>query len=312
MKREVPAVVTHPGRVVSSHGRDAVVEDGTGSRVHCRLQGRRLSAVCGDAVLWIDAETEGAAGLITEVLPRATELARMNLRGKAEVIAANLTQLVTVIAPLPAPDLGLCDRYLAAAEWAGLKACVVVNKSDLPDVRALLGEALAGYEAIGYPVAWASKRTPGGEREIGLRLKGEVSVLVGQSGVGKSSLINLLVPGVEATVQQISRAVETGQHTTTASSLYHLPAGGDLVDSPGVRDFAPPLPMPRDIGGGFREIAAAAAGCRFKDCMHLREPGCAVGAAANEGRIALRRMASYRQLLSQAEELSRRDPKFRR
>jgi len=263
-------------------------------------------------VRWIDAETEGAAGMITEVLPRATELARMNLRGKAEVIAANLTQLVSVIAPLPTPDLGLCDRYLAAAEWAGLKACVIANKRDLPDANALLGEALAGYEAIGYPVAWASKRAPGGEREIARQLKDEISVLVGQSGVGKSSLINLLVPGVEATVQEISRAAETGQHTTSASSLYHLPAGGDLVDSPGVRDFAPPLPLPRQIASGFREIAGIAADCRFKDCMHLREPGCAVAAAAHAGNIAARRIASYRQLVSQAEELSRRDPQFRR
>lgn len=312
MKQNSPAAARHAGRVVSSHGRDAVVEDDAGRNVHCRLQGRRLSAVCGDRVLWIDADTEGAAGLIAEVLPRRTELARMNLRGESEVIAANLTQLVAVIAPLPAPDLGLCDRYLAAAEWAGLKACVVVNKSDLPGARTLLGEALAEYQAIGYPVAWASKRAPGGEREIAGRLKDEVSVLVGQSGVGKSSLINLLVPGVEVTVQEISRAAETGQHTTTASSLYHLPAGGDLVDSPGVRDFAPPLPKPRDIGGGFREIAAAAPGCRFKDCMHLLEPGCAVTGLAKSGRIAARRMASYRQLVGQSEELSRRDPKLRR
>ncbi|MGB5132327.1 MAG: ribosome small subunit-dependent GTPase A, partial [Steroidobacteraceae bacterium] len=281
-------------------------------RVHCRLQGRRLTAVCGDRVRWIEADTEGAAGLITAVLPRTTELARMNLRGKAEVVGANLTQLVAVIAPLPTPDLGLCDRYLAAAEWAGLKACVVANKSDLPDASALLGEALAGYQVIGYPVAWASKRAAGGEREIALRLQDEISVLVGQSGVGKSSLINLLVPGVEVTVQEISRAAETGQHTTSASSLYHLPAGGDLVDSPGVRDFAPPLPLPRQIASGFREIARIAADCRFKDCMHLREPGCAVAAAANAGKIAARRVASYRQLVGQSEELSRRNPQVRR
>ena len=312
MKRPSPAAAMHPGRVVSSHGRDAVVEDAAGRRVHCRLQGRQLSAVCGDRVRWIESAAEGTDGMITEVLPRKTELARMNLRGKAEVVAANLTQLVSVIAPLPAPDFGLCDRYLAAAEWAGLKACVVANKSDLPDAKALLGEALSGYEAIGYPVAWASKRAPGGELQIALRLKDEISVLVGQSGVGKSSLINLLVPGVEATVQEISRAAETGKHTTSASSLYHLPAGGDLVDSPGVRDFAPPLPPPRQIADGFREFVRFAADCRFKDCMHLREPGCAVTAAAAAGRIAARRIASYRQLVGQAEELSRRNPELRR
>jgi ribosome biogenesis GTPase len=305
-------VVIHEGRVVSSHGRDAVVEDAAQRRIHCRLHGRRLSVVCGDKVRWIAADTEGAAGLITEVGPRRTELARMNTRGKSEVVAANLTQLVSVIAPLPAPDLGLCDRYLAAAEWAGLKACVVANKSDLSEARTLLGAALDGYATLGYPVIWTSKRAPGGALELALRLKDEISVLVGQSGVGKSSLINLLVPGVEATVQEISRAAETGKHTTSVTSLYQLPSGGDLIDSPGVRDFAAPLPQPRGIASGFREIARIAANCRFKDCMHLREPGCAVTAATNAGEIPARRIASYRQLVSQAEAMGRRDPQLRR
>lgn len=312
MKQSSLGASAHQGRVVSAHGRDAVVEDTMRRRIHCRLQGRRLSVVCGDRVSWIEADTEGAAGLITAVGPRTTELARMNLRGKAEVVAANLTQLVSVIAPLPTADLGLCDRYLAAAEWAGLKACVVANKSDLPEARAMLGEALECYAALGYPVAWTSKRAPDGAVELALRLKDEISVLVGQSGVGKSSLINLLVPGVEAIVREISRATETGQHTTSVSSLYQLPSGGDLVDSPGVRDYAPPLPSPRQIASGFREIASLAANCRFKDCMHLREPGCAVAVAANAGEIPARRIASYRQLVDQAEDLSRRDPQLRR
>lgn len=312
MNLKAQTATAREGRVVSSHGRDAVVEDAARRRIHCRLHGRRLSVVCGDNVRWIETETEGAAGLITGVRPRRTELARMNSRGKAEVVAANLTQLVSVIAPLPAPDLGLCDRYLAAAEWAGLKACVVANKSDLPEARKLLDDALECYGAIGYPVVWASKRATGGAHDIALRLKDEISVLVGQSGVGKSSLINLLVPGVEATVQEISRAAETGQHTTSAATLYQLPSGGDLVDSPGVRDFAPPLPPPRGIASGFREIAGAAVNCRFKDCLHLREPGCAVAAAADAGRIPARRMTSYRQLVNQSEELSRRDPQLRR
>ena len=312
MKQEPQPEASQEGRVISSHGRDAVVEDAARRQVHCRLQGRKLSAVCGDAVRWIAADTEGAAGLITEIRPRRTELARMNLRGQSEVVAANLTQLVSVIAPLPAPDLGLCDRYLAAAEWAGLKACVVANKSDLPEARTLLADALDGYAALGYAVVWASKRAPGGASELALRLKGETSVLVGQSGVGKSSLINLLVPGVEALVQEISLAAETGKHTTSVASLYQLPSGGDLIDSPGVRDFAPPLPAPRGIASGFREIERVAPQCRFKDCMHLREPGCAVAAATSAGEILARRVTSYRQLVNQAEERSRRDPQLRR
>ena len=137
-------------------------------------------------------------------------------------------------------------------------------------------------------------------------------MLVGQSGVGKSSLINLLVPGVEATVQEISRAAETGKHTTSVASLYQLPGGGDLIDSPGVRDFVPPLPAARAIATGFREIARLASQCRFKDCMHLREPGCAVAAATAAGEIPARRIASYRQLVNQAEARAKRDPQIRR
>lgn len=300
---------TRSGRVIASHGRDAVVLNGAGDRVRCRLQGRRLAVVCGDGVRFRLAPGEGAAGLITEVLPRRTTLARLSQRGESEPIAANLTQLAVVVAPLPAADFGLCDRYLAAAEWAGLKACIVANKSDLPDASGTLA-ALEEYVRIGYPVVRASKRATDGADALAARLAGEISVLVGQSGVGKSSLTNLLVPGVEARVDEVTRASESGRHTTSSSSLYPLPGGGELIDSPGVRDFAPPLPAPRAIAGGFREISALADHCRFQDCRHLREPGCAVAAAGD--RISARRLASYRRLVALAEEMAQRAPRVRR
>jgi len=300
------------GRVVASHGRDAVVEDEAGSRLRCRLQSRRLAVVCGDRVQWKPAAGEGADGLISAVLPRRTVLARLSQRGESEAVAANLSQLAVVVAAVPVADFGLCDRYLAAAEWAGLRGCIVANKNDLPASAALLDEALAEYAAIGYPVVRASKRTEDGVRELALRLDGETSVLVGQSGVGKSSLTNRLVPGVEAAVDEVSRASESGRHTTTTSSLYRLPTGGELIDSPGVRDFAPPLPAPRDIAGGFREIATTGAGCKFADCLHGREPGCAVIAAAAAGAISARRLASYRKLLELAADMAARSPRLRR
>lgn len=300
--------VSSEGRVVASHGRDASVLDESGQRIHCRLQGRRLVVVCGDRIRWIPERSEGTAGSIVEVLPRTSLLARLTQRGDAEPVAANLTQLVAVVAPVPAPDFGLCDRYLAAAEWSGLRACVVANKSDLAEHAQLLATVLDDYSRIGYAVLHASKRSTDGATALRERLAGETSVLVGQSGVGKSSLTNMLVPGVEAAVDEVSRASESGRHTTSTSSLYGLPSGGELIDSPGVRDFSPPLPPPRAIVGGFREIAGISALCRFRDCLHRREPGCAVAAACDEGRISARRFASYRRLLDLAETMAARAP----
>lgn len=295
------------GRIVAAYGRRVVVETPTGQRFPCRLFGRRLQVVCGDAVRWTLAQAEGAGGLILEVEPRRSELARISTSGVREPIVANLDLLVAVLAPLPAPDFALCDRYLAAAEWAGLAAAVTLNKTDLPDAGSPgLRDELANYRALGYPVARTSKRTDGGAAELEALLAGHVGILVGRSGVGKSSLINLMAPGSNIAVQEVSRGTEEGRHTTTASTLFHLPGGGELIDSPGVRDFAPPLPAPRDVASGFREVAREAAGCRFPDCRHDGEPGCAVHAAMGDGRISSRRMASYRQLLRLADELEKR------
>ena len=300
------------GRVVASHGRDAAVLDKSGRRIHCRLQGRRLTVVCGDRVRWMPATTEGGDGHIVDVMPRSNLLARLTLRGDSEPVAANLTQLVVVLAPVPVPDSGLCDRYLAAAEWNGLRACIVANKSDLAKQQPAIAAALEEYARIGYPVLHTSKRREDGLAALRRQLAGETSVLVGQSGVGKSSLTNLLVPGVEAAVDEVTRASESGRHTTSTSSLYALPSGGELIDSPGVRDFSPPLPAPRDIAGGFREIAGIPARCRFRDCLHRREPGCAVATACSEGGITARRLDSYRLLLELAEQLAGRQPRIRR
>lgn len=295
------------GRIVAAYGRRVVVEAPSGERLPCRLFGRRLQVICGDAVRWTHAEAEGAEGLVLEVEPRRSELARVSATGLREPVVANLDLLVAVLAPVPAPDFALCDRYLAAAEWAGLAAAVALNKTDLPgaDDEGLRAE-LANYGALGYAVVRSSKRMAGGGAGLQDLLRGHVAVLVGQSGVGKSSLINLLVPGGNAAVQEVSQATDAGRHTTTASTLFHLPSGGDLMDSPGVRDFAPPLPAPRDIASGFREVDREAAACRFLDCRHAGEPGCAVQSAADDGRIAPRRLASYRQLRRLADEFEQR------
>lgn len=295
------------GRIVAAHGRRVVVEDAGGSQHPCRLFGRRLEVVCGDRVRWVEEDVEGAEGLVVEVLPRRSELSRINLSGEGERVVANLDQLVAVLAPVPAPDFALCDRYLAAAEWAGLEAAVVLNKDDLPGAgEPALQRELDTYRRLGYPMVLTSKRREGGAESLQRILQDRISVLVGQSGVGKSSLINLLVPGVEAAVQEISRASEEGRHTTTAAALYHLPGGGELMDSPGVRDFSPPLPAPRDVASGFRELAGLAVECRYPDCRHAGEPGCVVDSRVATGEVSPRRLASYRQVLKLAAEVEDR------
>jgi ribosome biogenesis GTPase len=298
---------TAPGRIVASHGRRVLLEDAAGRRFPGRLFGRDLKVVCGDRVRWRLAEAEGTEGLVVQLEPRRNVLSRLNMGGSGEPIVANLDRLVAVLAPVPAADLDLCDRYLAAAEWAGLDAAVVLNKRDLPAAAdPVLAHALSVYRGLGYGVVTASKREAGGVDELAALLSHGTSVLVGQSGVGKSSLTNRLVPGIEAAVQEVSRGTQEGRHTTTASVLYPLPGGGELIDSPGVRDYAPPLPAPRDVASGFREIAAVGQRCRFPDCHHRGEPGCAAEPAVTAGGIDARRLASYRQLLKLAEEFAER------
>jgi ribosome biogenesis GTPase / thiamine phosphate phosphatase len=236
------------------------------------------------------------------VLPRRTALYRSNARGAAEPVFANLTRLLVVIAPAPPPDPFIADRYLAAAESAGIAATLVLNKAELgldEPLRNQLGVyALAGYECIA-----ASAATGEGVDALLAACAGEVAALVGQSGVGKSSLVRRLAPEAQVEIGELMRD-EAGRHTTTVSRLYPLGGGGKLIDSPGVRDFAPAVDRlaPRDLG--FREVARLAGGCRFLDCRHMREPDCAIRQAVESGMMDARRYESYRRLRRLVEKLS--------
>jgi ribosome biogenesis GTPase len=294
------------GRVVAGFGRRVLVEDETRERHRCLVSGRRLRVICGDNVDWRPARDQGD-GLVTAIHARDNELARPDSRGRTEAIAANVSQLVVVAAPRPAVDPFILDRYLAAAELMGAEACLVWNKTDLGTAGAD-EDALAEYAAVGYPVFATSAQAGTGLDGLRARLVGHTSILVGQSGVGKSSLLNALMPDVDADTAAISAATGEGRHTTTASVLHHLPGGGELIDSPGVRDYAPPPIAPERVAAGFREFSDLAPRCRFANCMHLREPGCAVKAAAEDGGMAARRYESYRRLVRLMERLNARRP----
>jgi ribosome biogenesis GTPase len=294
-----------PGRVIASFGRAVQVEDERGEIVDCAVFGRRLEIVCADRVLF----ERGAArqGLVHELLPRRTAITRLNSRGESELVATNATQLVVVIANPPLPDFFLADRYLAAAEAVGIPGLIVLNKIDMESARAEeCREELATYEQLGYRTALVSAHTGAGLAGLLDALRGHTSLFVGQSGVGKSSLLNALSPEAATRIREIVAKTGKGSHTTTRTGLFKLPGGGELLDSPGVRDFAPGPDLLTHAVDGFREIVAAASACRFGDCQHIEEPDCAVLAAVESGAITERRYRSYRQLRDVVERLSRK------
>ena len=268
--------------------------------------GRSLDIVCGDQVQCTDGGTEV---LVEVVLPRRTRLRRSSLRGRSETLAANLTQLAIVLAPLPLPDLFMVDRYISAAECAGLRVLIILNKDDLP-VPPELSAGLAVYTRLGYEVlAVSTHMNPQLPAALGQALRDHTTVLAGQSGVGKSSLTRLLTADAEPIAVGALLRDEEGRHTTTASRLYECSLGGRVIDSPGVRDFAPAIDDLERTTLGFREVSQLAAKCRFQDCGHMQEPQCAVRDAVAAGTVDTRRYESYRRLRRLHDELwSHRTP----
>ena len=287
-------------RVTVTQRRLLQVRADDGSEAVARPARRELSIVCGDLVQ-CELDTHHRELNVVAVEPRTSALYRSNARGGSELIAANLSLLLVVIAPLPEPDLFVVDRYLCAAQCAGLAAVVVLNKSELP-VDADIERELADLSAAGYRCLRVSAQQRTALGELSAALPGQTAMLVGQSGVGKSSLLRQLVPASDAPIGELIRDDE-GRHTTTATRLYQVPGGGEIIDSPGVRDFAPAIDRMQRCDLGFLEIEALAPRCRFADCRHMREPDCAVRAAVGT-MISARRYESYRRLRRLYERLS--------
>ncbi|MBV6418609.1 MAG: Small ribosomal subunit biogenesis GTPase RsgA [Steroidobacteraceae bacterium] len=290
--------------VIATFGRRVRVRDDAGGEHDARPRGRKLVIACGDRVR-CERDPRHEEVHATAVLPRRTALWRSNLRGGAELVVANITHLVAVIAPRPEPDLFMIDRYFAAAASSGIAAVLVANKADLGHDAAML-ETLAAFEAIGASTIACAAAVESGGRvgELHALLKAATAVLVGQSGVGKSSIVNALVPGADIATAELVRQTDEGRHTTTAARLYDLAGGGRLIDSPGVRDFSPAIDHLEPGTLGYADIAWLAPRCRFLDCRHMQEPDCAIVAAARTGELAPRRYESYRRMRRLHEQLS--------
>ena len=293
---------TVEARVVATFGRHMTVRDTVGRRLRARPFGRSVTVVCGDEVR-CRADPRHDELHVVEILPRHGALYRANARGHAEPVVANLSHLLVVLAPVPVPDLFVVDRYLAAAASGNIAATLVVNKEEL-GIDAALAAGLAAYAAAGYATLRCSAQSGAGSEALLAALPaGAVAALVGQSGVGKSSLVARLLPGEQIAIGELVRE-EEGRHTTTAARLFDLPGERALIDSPGVRDFAPALESLEPRSLGFVEVERLASECRFLDCRHMREPGCAVRAALDAGTLDARRYESYRRLRRLREDLS--------
>ncbi len=270
-----------------------------------------LKLAVGDRVA-LAAEDDGQSWTITEVLPRKSKLARRSPAGaKGErVIAANVDQVVIVFsAARPEPHRRMIDRFLVIAEANSLAARLVINKIDLVDAVATRVQ-FADYERAGYPVHQASVKKDLGIRELHDALAGRTSVLTGPSGVGKSSLINSMYPGLNLRVGEVSESVNKGRHTTVGALLHPLPDGGYVVDSPGLREVGMWGLDPAHLDACFPELAGAASECRFADCTHRQEPGCAISSAVESGSISRERYDSYVKLREEMEEEERRSPDY--
>ncbi|MBK1700535.1 ribosome small subunit-dependent GTPase A [Thiococcus pfennigii] len=285
------------GTVVVRHGANLAVEDGAGRVWHCLARQNIGDPVCGDEVVW---QSLGPGqGIVTALQPRRTLLSRPDHAGRARALAANLDQLVIVLAPRPEPSPYLLDQYLVAAELIGVRALIAVTKMDLIDdgERPTFEQRFAHYGALGYPLLWLSLRRDATLAPLVAALRGHTSILVGQSGVGKSSLVKTLLPDREIQIGRLSQATGLGRHTTSATTRYRLAEDSFLIDSPGVRSFRLGAIDPGDLARGFRELAPLVGHCRFGDCRHDQEPGCALKTAVADSRVHPERLATFQHLL---------------
>jgi ribosome biogenesis GTPase len=285
------AVARLAGTVHAAFGREALVLADDGRLLRAAARGRRIQAVCGDRVSL--SGTTGERAVIEQIAPRRGEFARAS-EHRVKVIAANLTQVVILVACEPSFDDELLCRLLVAARRAGLSAVLALNKIDLGRGCDNARRALEPFRGLGLPIVELSgKLDPSPLRP---HLTGERSLLIGQSGMGKSTLLKSLVPDAEVRIAEISRHLDAGRQSTTACRLYALDRESEIVDSPGVAEFGLAGISASELAAGFPEVAAHAAQCRFRDCRHLAEPGCAVRSAAAEGRVHPRRLALYQRI----------------
>ena len=292
------------GTVITNYGSQVDIEGNsepyTGKIMRCHIRANIPTLVTGDRVIWRSAEPNG---VVVALEPRSSELIRPDNYGKLRPVVANVDRIGVVFAAQPAPQRNLLDRYLVAAEAQDIKPFLVLNKTDLINAETdhQVASLVKDYQSIGYKVIGVSAKTDEGLDILEDYLNNKNCIFVGQSGVGKSSLINQLVPDNDSAVGPLSEATNEGTHTTTASKLIHLNKGGVIIDSPGIREFALTHLDQETIINGFKDFRPFLGQCKFRDCKHQSDAGCALVAASKNGDILQSRLDSYRQIINSLE-----------
>lgn len=286
------------GYIVAAHGRQCRVELENGEVLPCLTRGKKSEAVCGDKV-FIRSAGENQ-GVIEEIRPRRTLFYRSNAF-RQKLIAANVDQLILVAAVEPAFSTQLLERCLIAAASQDIATLIALNKCDLVDALPAAEARLQPFAARGSTLLNLSAREDAAAAVAQLlpRLRGKTSLLAGQSGMGKSTLINALIPAAEAATREISAALDSGKHTTTHARLYHLDADSHIIDSPGLQEFGLSHLAPDELTHAFPEFAPYLGDCRFRDCQHRQEPGCALRDAVANGAIAPERLRLFQTLMTE-------------
>jgi ribosome biogenesis GTPase len=278
------------GQVIASYGKRYGVELKDGTQISCVTRGKKNDLACGDQVQV--KMTDTLEGVVEKLYPRTSLLFRSNAY-KTKTLASNVTQVIIVLATTPSFYEALLNRCLIAAEAAGIKAVIVLNKCDLADNSAAL-KLLKVYQDLGYQLQPLSAKQD--INPLKQWLSGQVSVLVGQSGMGKSTIVNALLPESAVRTQEVSEVLDSGKHTTTAAHLYHLDAISDLIDSPGLQEFGLNHLSLEELEQAFIEFRPYLGKCRFNNCQHIHEPDCAIIGAMEAGKISSVRLAYYQGL----------------
>ena len=278
------------GLVITRYGQRLLVEAESGEMLQCTGRRNIELSVAGDQVIY--QTTDNGEGVVTALLARENSLVRSQ-----KLIAANIDELWLVVAIEPHYQFELIDRYLVVAENANLPINIVVNKIELSSDIDKVKRDFSMYESAGYNVSYLSVNEKINIAEFKSQLNDKTHIFLGQSGVGKSSLINELIPDLNLRVNEISTKSKLGKHTTTNTTLYHIPSGGDLIDSPGIREFKLDELTDKEILSGFKEFKPFIGQCKFRNCAHIKEPKCAIKTAVENGDIHPLRYANYLQLI---------------